>query len=95
MLLENIKVIRVSDPRSGTSAETGKPWCARNILLGFEDEGGESYLSAAVTDALWQELGYRQGDIASLHLRFRTRKFKNGFLFNDIRIVNPNTPYEP
>ena len=89
MLLENIKVIRVSDARKGIVEETGKPWCSRNILLGFEDETGESYLSAAVTDELWKKLGHQQGDIVSLNLRFRTCKFKNGFLFNDIRIINP------
>lgn len=89
MLLEKIKIVTVGDVKSGVSTTTGKPWATRNILLGFEDETGESYLSVAVDSDVWQRLGYAQGDIANLHIRFRTRRFNNGFLANDLRIVSP------
>ncbi|MBQ6192196.1 MAG: DUF3127 domain-containing protein [Bacteroidaceae bacterium] len=89
MFLEKIKIVTVGDVKSGVSTTTGKPWATRNILLGFEDETGESYLSVAVDSDVWQRLGYAQGDIANLHIRFRTRRFNNGFLANDLRIVSP------
>ena len=89
MLLENIKVITVSEVRSGKSKTTGRPYALRSVLLGFEDETGDSYMYAEVSDELWQSLGHHEGDIASLNIRFRTKKFVNGFISNDIRIVSP------
>ncbi|MBO4550331.1 MAG: DUF3127 domain-containing protein [Bacteroidaceae bacterium] len=89
MLLENIKIITVSEERSGESTTTGKAWCQRNVLLGFEDETGESYMFAQVDGDVWRKLGYNKGDVASLHVRFRTKKFASGWVANDIRIVDP------
>jgi hypothetical protein len=89
MLLENIKILTVGPVARGTSTTTGKSWASRSILLGFEGETGEGYLCAAVSEDIWDRLGYRQGDIANLHIRCRTRRFNNGFLANDLRIVLP------
>lgn len=89
MLVENIIIKKVSDVHEGTSETTGKKWASRIILLAFEDETGESYISAAVDKAVWDSLGFEEGQQATLHLRFRTKKFMNGFISNDIRIINP------
>ena len=87
MKVENIKVQLVGSLNQGISSTTGKSWANRNILLAFEDEDGEGYINAVVDENLWKSLGYKEGDIASLNLRFRTRKFSNNFIKNDIRIV--------
>jgi len=87
MKVENIKVQLVGSLNQGISSTTGKSWANRNILLAFEDEDGEGYINAVVDEDLWKSLGYKEGDIASLNLRFRTRKFSNNFIKNDIRIV--------
>ncbi|MBR6032993.1 MAG: DUF3127 domain-containing protein [Bacteroidaceae bacterium] len=92
MLVENILIKRVGDVKSGTSDTTGKPWASRNILLAFEDETGESYISATVDTDVWNRLGYAEGQTVSLNLRFRTRRFLNGFVANDIRILDPQNP---
>ncbi len=89
MLVENIIIKRVGGEKTGTSETTGKPWASRNILLGFEDETGESYINAAVDSEVWKSLGHVEGQTVSLNLRFRTRRFLNGFVSNDIRIMNP------
>lgn len=91
MLLENILIKMVGDVKNGISETTGKPWASRNILLAFEDETGESYINAAVDSEVWSRLGYAEGQTVSLHLRFRTRRFLNGFVSNDIRIVSPQS----
>lgn len=89
MRLENIKIVSVGVERTGTSSTTGKQWKQRDILLGFEDETGESYISAQVDGDLWTRLGLYQGQVASLNIRFRTKLFKSGWVANDIRIVEP------
>ena len=90
MLIENILIKRVGEAKSGTSETTGKTWSSRNILLAFEDETGESYISAVVDSEVWKTLGHAEGETVSLNLRFRTRRFLNGYVSNDIRIINPN-----
>ena len=89
MLLENIKIVTVGDVHSGTSATTGKAWSARNILLSFEDEEGENYMLAGVDSEVWARLGISQGETVNLSVRFRTKRFNNGYVANDIRIVSP------
>ncbi|MBR4130968.1 MAG: hypothetical protein IKU02_08645 [Bacteroidaceae bacterium] len=89
MLLENIKIQLVGELHQGTSSTTGKSWARRNILLAFEDEDGEEYINAVVDEELWKTLNLREGDLASITLRFRTRKFQSGFVSNDIRIIQP------
>ena len=88
MKVENIKVQLVGELHQGTSSTTGKSWANRNILLAFEDEDGEGYINAVVDEELWKSLGYKEGDIVSIRLRFRTRKFLNNYVANDIRIIN-------
>ena len=90
MELSNIKIINVSETKRGTSPTTGKPWASKSILLGFEDTTGESYVYAQVDEDVWSRLGFQAGDVVTLNLRFRTKKFSSGFLANDIRIINPN-----
>ena len=87
MLVENIKIVKVGDVRNGTSSTTGKSWASRNVLLAFEDETGESYINAVVDEDVWKQLGFAVEQIVSLHLKFRTKRFLNGFVSNDIRII--------
>ena len=87
MKVENILIKKVGEVRSGTSETTGKKWASRNILLAFEDETGESYISASVDEDVWKALGHQEGQAVSLHLKFRTKRFASGFISNDIRIM--------
>lgn len=87
MKVENILIKRVSDVKSGTSDTTGNKWASRNILLAFKDETGESYISAAVDEDVWKNLGFQEGQTVSLNLKFRTKRFLNGFISNEIRII--------
>ena len=89
MELSNIKIISVSEVKRGTSTTTGKPWASRSVLLGFEDETGESYMFAQVDEDVWNALGFQAGQVVTLSLKFRTKKFSSGFLANDIRIIKP------
>ena len=86
MLIENVLIKKVGEPHEGTSNATGEKWKNRNILLSWEDEFGTAYLNALVDEELWQSLGYQEGDIATLHLRVRTKAFMSGYISNDIRI---------
>ena len=89
MLLENVRIANVGEQREGRSASTGKQWCQRIVVLSFEDETGESYISTQVDANLWARLGYQEGDTVSLHVRFRTKNLSKGFIANDIRILDP------
>ena len=89
MELSNIKIINVSETKRGTSSTTGKPWASRSILLGFEDNTGESYVFAQVDEDVWNNLGFQVGDVVTLNLKFRTKRYVSGFIANDIRIVEP------
>lgn len=89
MLIEKILIKRVGDARDGVSETTGKAWSSRNILLAFEDETGESYINATVDSEVWNNLGHAEGETVNLNLRFRTRRFLNGYVSNDIRIIKP------
>ena len=95
MILENIKIVKVGAERNGTSPTTGKPWANRNLLLGFEDETGESYINVVVSTADWERLGFCEGQTVSLNLRFRTQKFLSGFIANDIRVFIPQNIQQP
>ena len=89
MLVNNLLIKRVEDLRTGTSKSTGNSWASRNILLEWEDETGKAYINAVVDENIWQQLGYQEGDIATLYLRFRTQAKTSGFILNDIRIIHP------
>ena len=87
MKVNNFLIKKVGEVRKGISQATGNAWAARNILLAWEDETGESYINATVDDDVWQSLNLREGDTASLTLRFRTKPFQSGYVANDIRII--------
>ena len=89
MKVDNILIKRVGELKTGVSQSTGNSWANRNILLAWEDETGDSYLSAIVDEKVWNSLGYQEGAIATLNLRFRTQAKASGFIINDIRIINP------
>lgn len=89
MKVDNILIKKVGEVTTGTSPTTGKTWSNRNILLAWEDETGESYINAVVDEEVWKQLNLHEDETASLTLRFRTRRFLNGFISNDIRIINP------
>lgn len=92
MKLSNVKIATVSEVQSGTSKTTGKRWSSRAVLLAFEDETGENYLSAAVDADVWERLGFEEGQTVDLFLRCRTKRFNNNFLANDIRLIEqPNS----
>jgi len=88
-MIIQVKIINVGEVRSGKSATTGKSWATINVLLGFEDENGENYIQAQVDEDVWHSLGHQAGEIAQLNLKFRTSRTKNGFVYNDVRIVPP------
>lgn len=90
MEFENILIKRVGEARTGISKSTGNKWTNRDILLEWEDETGKSYINAIVDEDVWEQLGYQNGDRATLNLRFRTQVRSSGFVVNDIRIINSN-----
>lgn len=94
MILENVRINHVGVVRKGTSAATGKEWKVIDVNLSFEDETGNAYLYATVSPEIWEKLGYNEGDVATLCLRFRTRSFSSGWIANEIRIMNPENPKE-
>lgn len=94
MLVENITIKRVGEARTGISKLTGNKWANRDVLLEWEDETGKSYISAIADEDIWKQLGYEDGDVATLNLRFRTQIRASGFVVNDIRIINPNNQQE-
>ncbi len=89
MLVEKLTIRKIGEVKDGVSETTGRAWATRNILLGFEDETGESYISAAVDNQVWQRLGYAEGQTVGLHLRFRTKRLGGGFVFTEVRILDP------
>ena len=89
MFVENIKIQRVGDLQKGMSSSTGKPWANRNLILAFADETGDSYINAVVDENDWKRLGYEEGQVVKLHLRFRTKRFMSGYVSNDIRVFLP------
>lgn len=87
MKVENVIIKRVSEEKKGVSETTGKAWASRIVLIGWEDETGESYISAAVDADVWNSLGFQEGQNVSLNIKFRTKRFLNGYISNDIRII--------
>ena len=91
MLVENVIIKRVGEVKNGTSKSTGREWANREIILCFEDETGESYICAVVDENVWQKLDYKEGQMVSLNLRFRTSSRFSGYIANDIRVFIPQT----
>ena len=76
--------------KKGTSETTGNEWESVLVILEFDDEFGKSYISALTTSDEWKALGYQEGQVVSLNLRFRTKPSFRGFVSTDIRIKKPN-----
>lgn len=89
MKVDNILIKRVGELKTGVSNSTGNSWTSRNILLEWDDETGKAYMNAVVDEEVWKSLGYQEGDLATLTLRFRTQAKASGFVVNDIRIIQP------
>ena len=88
MLVNNLLIKRI-DKKEGKSQSTGNEWKNCVVILEFEDEFDKSYISAVADADYWNSLGYEEGQIVSLNLKFRTRTSFTGFVTNDIRIVEP------
>ena len=83
------KIAKVDDVKKGTSDTTGKEWAQRRVLLSFNDEEGDEYISVAVDEDIWQRLGLQEGQEASVRLKFFTKKQMSGFISNHVRLVEP------
>ena len=81
------KIAKVSEPHEGISETTGKPWAQRNVILAFNDKEGDEYVMAGVDEDVWQSLGLKEGEEATIRLRFFTKKMMSNFVRNIIRIV--------
>jgi len=94
MLVNNLLIKRI-DKKEGKSQSTGNEWKTCVVILEFEDEFGKSYISAIADEDYWKSLGYEEGQVVSLHLRFRTKTSFSRYVSNDIRIVNPQNIQQP
>ena len=83
------KIISISEKAEGKSATTGKAWTSRSVLLTFEDETGQSYINAQTSEDVYLSLGLREGLETELSLKFRTNRWRNGYVESCIRIVDP------
>ena len=90
MILQ-VRVAKVDDPKEGVSATTGKAWKQRNILLAFNDEEGDEYISVGVDEDTWRHLDLQEGQETTVRLKFYTRKLMSGYVSNVARIVSPQT----
>ena len=83
------KIAKADKPQEGISATTGKKWTLRRVLIAFNDETGEEYISAGVDEEVWQRLGLHEGMETTIHLKFFTRQSMSGYVTNHVRIVEP------
>lgn len=88
-MLVKAKIANVGDLTKGTSATTGKEWAQRRVLLSFNDEEGDEYISAGVDEDVWQSLGLQVGQEANVRLKFFTKKMMSDYVKNIICIVKP------
>ncbi len=93
-MIVKAKLAKVGEPREGISETTGKPWAQRNVVLSFNDEDGDEYIMVGVDENVWQKLGLQEGEEATMHLRFFTKRMMTGYVKNIIRIINPNNQQE-
>ena len=89
------KIAKVGELREGLSETTGKPWSQRRILLAFNDDEGDEYLMVGVDKDVWQNLGIQEGEEATVHLKFYTKRYLTDYVKNIIRIVQPSTEEQP
>ena len=85
------KIAKVDDVKKGTSDTTGKEWAQRRVLLSFNDEEGDEYISVGVDEDIWESLGLQEGQEATVRLKFYTRKQMSGYVTNVAKFINPQT----
>lgn len=83
------KIISISEKTEGKSATTGRNWTSRSVLLFFEEETGQSYINAQVSEEVYLSLGLREGLETELNLKFRTNRWRNGYIETTVRIIDP------
>ena len=83
------KIAKVDDVKKGTSDTTGKEWAQRRVLLSFNDEEGDEYISVGVDEDIWESLGLQEGQEATVRLKFYTRKQMSGYVTNVAKFINP------
>ena len=83
------KIAKVDDVQRGTSDTTGKEWAQRRVLLSFNDEEGDEYISVGVDEDIWESLGLQEGQEATVRLKFYTRKQMSGYVTNIAKFINP------
>ena len=83
------KIAKVDDVQRGTSDTTGKEWAQRRVLLSFNDEEGDEYISVGVDEDIWESLGLQEGQEATVRLKFYTRKQMSGYVTNVAKFINP------
>ena len=88
-MLVKAKIANVGDLAKGKSATTGKEWAQRRVLISFNDEEGDEYISAGVDEDVWQSLGLQVGQEANVRLKFYTRRQMSDYVSNNVRIVSP------
>lgn len=83
------KIAKVDDVKKGTSDTTGKEWAQRRVLLSFNDEEGDEYISVGVDEDIWESVGLQEGQEATVRLKFYTRKQMSGYVTNIAKFINP------
>lgn len=83
------RIAKVDAPKEGVTVTTGKPWKQRRVLISFNDEEGEEYISVGVDEDVWQGLGLQEGEETTVRLKFYTRQNMSGYVSNHVRIVSP------
>ena len=81
-------VKRVGELRTGTSKTTGNKWAIRDLLLSWNDETGENYISATIDAERLAGSGIEQGSTVRANLLFFTKLLPSGGVANDVRIAN-------
>lgn len=94
MILQ-VKIAKVDDVKKGTSDTTGKEWAQRRVLLSFNDEEGDEYISVGVDEDIWESLGLQEGQEATVRLKFYTRKQMSGYVTNIAKFINPQNIQQP
>ena len=87
MKFENLQVKRVGELKTGTSKTTGKKWAFRDILLSWNDEAGENYISATIDAECFAGSGIEQGNTVQAVLAFYTRLLPSGAVANEIKLL--------
>ena len=87
MKFENLQVKRVGELKTGTSKTTGKKWAFRDILLSWNDEAGENYISSTIDAECFAGSVIEQGSTVQAVLAFYTRLLPSGAVANEIKLL--------